>query len=116
MATKKAKPGKAAIGIGDVLDTIKYARFIPFVIQIVSAVQVLRGPGDGPAKKAAAMAIVASALALTEGISEKDLVNDAEFLALADELVELGVTLMKLQPRVEMVAARIRALKPTPVA
>lgn len=118
MAKVKVVKGKVvsgagrAIDLGGVLDTIKYARFIPVVISIVSAIQVLRGPGDGPSKKAAALAIVASALALYEGILEKDAVNDAEFIALADELIELGVTLMKLQPRVETVAARIRGLNP----
>ena len=56
------------------------------------------------------------ALAMVEGITEKDLVNDAAFLSLADRLIELAVTLMKLQPEVEAVAAHIRALKPNPAA
>lgn len=94
------------------LDFIKYIKYAPLVIQIVGAVQALKGPGDGPAKKDAAMQALAAALAITEGISEKDLVNDAAFMALASEMIELGVTLMKLQPKVEAIAAQIRALKP----
>lgn len=116
MATPKTAKSATGVSIGGVLDTIKYARFLPLIVQVVSAIQVLRGTGDGPAKKAAALAIVASALALTEGISEKDFVNDEEALALADELVELGVDMMKLQPRVERIAARLRAVKPKAVA
>lgn len=96
----------------NILDVIKYAKYAPLVIQIVGAVQAAFGPGDGATKKAAAIKALAGALSITEGISEKDLVDDAAFLALADELIELGVTLMKLQPKVESVAAKIRALKP----
>ena len=100
----------------NILDAIKYARFIPIVIQIVSGIQALRGPGNGEQKKAEAIKLVAAALAMVEGIAEKDLVNDAAFLSLADRLIELAVTLMKLQPEVEAVAAHIRALKPKPEA
>jgi hypothetical protein len=98
------------------LDFIKYIKYAPLVVNIVGAVQAVFGPGDGATKKAAAIKALAGALAVTEGLSEKDLVDDAAFLALADELIELGVTLMKLQPRVESVAAHIRALKPKTAA
>lgn len=97
----------------NIIDAIKYARFIPLVIQIVSAVQAAMGPGDGASKKAAAIKALAAALALVEGVTEKDLLDDAAFLALADQLIELAVRLMHLQPEVEAVAANIRALKPT---
>lgn len=96
----------------NILDAVKYARFIPLVIQIVSAVQAVMGPGNGEEKKAAALKALAAALAIVEGVAEKDLLNDAEFLALADKLIALAVMLMKLQPEVEAIAARIRALKP----
>ena len=96
----------------NMLDVIKYMKYAPMVMQIVAAVQITFGPGDGETKKAAAVKALAAALAISEGISEKDLVHDASFLALADDLIELGVTLMKLQPRVEQIAAHIRALKP----
>jgi hypothetical protein len=94
------------------IDLIKYARFIPLVIQIVSAVQAAMGPGNGEQKKAAALKALAAALAIVEGIAEKDLLDDAAFLALADRLIELAVSMLKLQPEVESIAGRIRALRP----
>lgn len=100
----------------NILDAIKYARFIPLVIQIVSAVQALRGPGDGAAKKAEALRLVAAALALTEGLLEKDVLNDEAAMALADKLIELAVQLLHLQPEVEAIAAKIRALTPKTAA
>jgi hypothetical protein len=105
-------PEPAAVPNINPLDFIKYIKYAPLVVQIVGAVQAIFGPGDGAAKKVAAVKALAGAVAVTEGVSEKDLVNDAAFLALADELIELGVTLMKLQPRFESIAAQIRALKP----
>lgn len=100
----------------NILDVIKYMKYAPLVMQIVGAVQAAFGPGQGEMKKAEAIKALAGALAITEGLSEKDLVNDVAFLALADELIELGVTLMKLQPKVETIAAHIRALKPKTAA
>ena len=94
------------------LDAIKYARFIPLVVQAVTGEQALMGPGDGAAKKAAAMKIVIAALAITEGVAERDLVNDEAALALASRLIELAVQLLQLQPEIERIAANIRALKP----
>lgn len=96
----------------NILDAIKYARFIPLIIQIVSGVQALMGPGDGEAKKIAALKLAAAALAAVEGIAEKDIVNDEAAMALLSRLIELGVQLMQLQPEIERVAADIRALKP----
>jgi hypothetical protein len=96
----------------NILDAIKLMKYAPLVLHIVGAVQATMGDSPGPEKLAAAKHGLAAALALTEGLTEKDLVNDDAFMDLAGELIELGVTLMKLQPKVEQIAAHIRALKP----
>lgn len=106
------KAAAAGVNIGDVFALMKYAKYIPLVIQIVSAVQAFMGDAPNDEKHAKAKQALAAGLALVEGISEKDLANDAAFNELADDLITLGVDLMKLQPRIEEIAAHIRNLKP----
>ena len=106
------KPRKPMPQLVECIPNFSEARRPEVVDQIVSAIQAAMGPGDGASKKAAALKALAAALAIVEGVAEKDLLNDAEFLALADRLIELAVTLMQLHPEVEAIAARIRGLKP----
>lgn len=95
-----------------IVDALKYMKLMPEVIKIVGGIQVALGPGDGPTKKAAALKAVAAVMAVVEGVAEKDYVNDAAALAIADHLIELAVQMMQFQPAIENLAKQVRALRP----
>lgn len=81
------------LNIGQIL-TI--AQVIP---GIVSNVQRAFGKEPGATRKAAAQEAARDVLVAVEGATGKDLLNDANFAALVDEAIEIGVTQMKLAKR-----------------
>ncbi len=96
----------------NILEALKYAKYLPEIIAIVASLEATFGPGTGAQKKAAALQAIAALLQLGEKATGKDLVNDEAFLALASKLIELAVGMMKLQPDLVAIANDVRDLKP----
>ncbi len=82
-----------------------------FVPGIVTGVQRIFGKESGAAKKAAAMQAGRDAIALIEGVSGKDLVNDEKALSLLSRMIEIGVQQRKLAEEMAQLDDQFRALR-----
>ena len=77
---------------------------------IVKSIQSL-GHGTGAEKKEAAMAAAAQVVAVTNGVTGKEVLNNAGVSALLSEAIELGVVIMKAEQRLEQIKGLIAGAK-----
>lgn len=78
---------------------------------IVKNIQAAFGHHSGAEKKAAAMDAAASIVAATNGIAKEEVLNDQGVSALLSEAIELGVTIMKAEQRLEEIKGLIQGAK-----
>lgn len=96
-----------SINIGQI---IQLATAIP---SIVKNIQKVFGHGQNEEKKQAAIDAATEIVATTEGVTKRDVFNDAGVQALLNEGIELGVTIMKAEHRLLEIQHLVRAAKGT---
>lgn len=81
--------GKGAAAVAPVvLPAILPGSVAVQLTQLVGAVEQLKGPGNGAAKKDAVILAFTSSLAMAEGLSASDLLNDAAFVAAVSNAID----------------------------
>lgn len=81
------------------------------VPSIVKKVQDAFGHKSGAERKAAAMSAAADVVAVTNGITQKEVLDDAGVSALLSESIEIGVQIMKLEARLKQIDELVKAAR-----
>jgi hypothetical protein len=69
---------------------------LAMIPELVTSVQATFPSGTGAQKKEVVLKTVLATLQITEGISQRDFLNDEEFMDAVDDYIEAQVKLMKL--------------------
>lgn len=92
----------------------------PRVIGLVKAAKAKWGSSKSGAEKFEAVRDTIidpdadDAIEVLEGVTNKDIVNDAALQALVNESIQVAYDVMKGQERLKAIAAQMKALKPQP--
>lgn len=92
----------------DFMDILKIATAVP---AIVKSVQEAFGHKSGAERKAAAMDAATQIVAVTNGVTKKEVLDDAGVQALLSEAIEIGVQQMKLTARMKEIEALVAKAK-----
>lgn len=102
-------PWRQLLGIGSKIVSVVVpgAGVLAMIPELVISFQSTFPSGTGAQKKELVLKTVLMSLQATEGISQRDLLNDEEFMDAVDDYIEAQVKLMKLLKKKKEVSSTV---------